>query len=394
MNKNTFNALHTSFENKKTDLCKLQNQNYFERYILIRSLDKPHLQELIGSKTIKDKDTLYEKAFLSSISQSEIIKYIKQEYPKVKSRRDEQEKHLKKIIGEFGKVSCGVRNDDLNELAKELVRDRKIKSYKELVKEISCLSRERIGKYLEWQYFNQATNDLIEHYFNDHKKILPTLRKIRGVDFFLLTEEEGKELLPFDLKITHISEKYFELASSGLVRNKKAVIFDSYISRGHKSEIEIIKDFYKNKKNEFDLPNIGDQEKGDLLLNIQSKIKTKDAKNLKDKIMEIRRKTLSNVAKDPASLEWWNYKFQGERLFKNNNRFFIFLAYEDSFTDARSIKGNQELIKKQITKKLDSLTENEINKIQYRYEKDKSLKGDYIALSSSVLIKGKLSKGI
>ena len=33
---------------------------------------------------------------------------------------------------------------------------------------------------------------------------------------------------------------------------------------------------------------------------------------------------IQEVSNDTTTLEWWNYKYQGERLFSNNNRFFVF----------------------------------------------------------------------
>jgi hypothetical protein len=73
-----------------------------------------------------------------------------------------------------------------------------------------------------------------------------------------------------------------------------------------------------------------------ILLNKDDERTTKFAEEL----LLQRKKMIIDIEKDLTSVEWWNYKFQGERLFKNNNRFFIFLAYKNSFEDARPLKGN------------------------------------------------------
>ena len=86
------------------------------------------------------------------------------------------------------------------------------------------------------------------------------------------------------------------------------------------------------------------------------------------------------------SVEWLNYKYQGERLFKNNNRFFVFLSYKDMFDDARPLKGNLEAIKAKVTGKLDNIVSGEFNNIKYYYDKDKGLEGEYEVNSTSVLV--------
>ena len=89
-----------------------------------------------------------------------------------------------------------IRNDDLNETAKELVRDKSIQSKADLEKKVDEVFDTTIRGYILWQYYNQVTNDLIEHIFNDHENVIPTLRKIKYVDF-LIKKGEYKYTLPY-----------------------------------------------------------------------------------------------------------------------------------------------------------------------------------------------------
>ena len=76
------------------------------------------------------------------------------------------------------------------------------------------------------------------------------------------------------------------------------------------------------------------------------------------------RKTMTDeILNDLKAVEWWNYKFQGERLFKHNNRFFIFLAYKDSFEDARPLKGKLEDIRIKVNEKLNLIIDCPLNNI-------------------------------
>lgn len=92
-----------------------------------------------------------------------------------------------------------------------------------------------------------------------------------------------------------------------------------------------------------------------------------------------------NTPEELRTLEWWNYKYQGERLFCNNNRLFVFLAYKNKFVDGRELKGRITEITAKITSLLDSVSENSLHEIHYYYDKEASLTGNYSALSLSTI---------
>jgi len=387
MKEKAFENLYKKFEKKETDLYVLQGERYFSRFILIRSQGKEHLIELIKETTGKsvDKgrlDSLYKKLFLLDISEEEIINYINKKYPEVRDSRKNQEKHLPKIIEEFGEVRCGVRNDNLNDTAKDLVRDKSITSKDLLEEKVDDLLKNTIKGYILWQYYNQVTNDLIEHIFNDHDKVIPTLRKIKYVDFLV---KIGDQIIPFDLKITHISDDYYDLYGKGLTRSTEDSDDDYGIGDGQ-SEIEKIKVFYKSIKKERELPNYGGLKKIEII-NILNLVDD-ETKDFIEQVRVERSEIVEKLGDKLRSVEWWNYKYQGERLFKNNNRFFVFLAYKNSFEDARPLKGDLISIKNKVVDKLNSLSQDDMgfHKIKYYYQKDKGLEGGYEVISTSVLV--------
>jgi hypothetical protein len=261
-----------------------------------------------------------------------------------------------------------------------LVRDKSIQSKADLEKRVDEVVNNTIKGYILWQYYNQVTNDLIEHFFNDHKNVIPTLRKITYVDFLI---KRNNEIIPFDLKITHISDEYFDLHMKGLTKSNDGN--DSFIVGDGQSENEIFKTKYRSVKNEFNLSNygsLGKEQMFNILLNRGDERTSKFAEEL----LTQRIIMINVIEKDLTSVEWWNYKFQGERLFKNNNRFFIFLAYKNSFEDARPLKGNLELIKEKVSNKLDTIIKDDLNHIRYYYDKEKGLEGAYQILSTSILV--------
>jgi len=438
-----FDLLHASFEKKDTNLYELEQKEGFSKYILIRSFDTESLKlailrttniEAVSSK----QDDLYKELFNTSISIDELINIINELYPSVKAKRMEEEKHLPAVIKDFGVVKCGIRNDNMNDVAKALVRDKSIQTKAELDTKVDDLLEGTIKGYILWQYYNQVTNDLIEHVINDHTNVIPTLRKIHDVDFFI--KLDGK-IIPFDLKITHISNDFYDMYSKGVIlhANKtddyKCTTNDDYcISINGLSELAQIKSLYKGIKLSHDLPNVAKQKKADFIANLKSlgnteineialaiseinelkayykQVKanyalpnmsdlTRDEmisysstqnKELTDslinKLLLNRKSCTDSLRNNRKVLEWWNYKFQGERLFKNNNRFFVFLAYSNSFEDARPLKGNVEDLRDIINNKLNSIShKSDLNIINYFYDKDRNRRGSYKILSSSAI---------
>lgn len=384
----SFTALHKAFENKNTDLFLLQQQAGFSKYILVRSLDKSHLLKLIADYHLvlhhpaPKVDELYQAIYdAAQISIDALIQFIRDEYPKVRTARRDQEQYLPDILQGFSTVKCGVRNDNLNDLVSGLVRDKTIQSKQELDERVQALIQSNIQDYIYWQYYNQATSDLLEHLFNDHPRIIPTLRKIKYVDF--LIQIDGK-IIPFDLKVTHLSENYYDLLKTGLSEDPS--VQDDYCKGADLSEIEQIKKFYKSVKAKYGLPNYGTLTKLELLNNLKAFELIDPEVNDFLKLIEQGRAQLVHATQaDLQKACWWNYKYQGERLFKNNNRFYVFLAYQKSFEDPRPLKGYLEDIKLEVNALLDQIQSTDLMTIHYKYEKDKTYNGDYQVNALSVM---------
>ena len=153
-------------------------------------------------------------------------------------KRTQENEGLDLLVQEFGSVSCGLRNDKVDDIIKGFVRDKTIKEYAVFREKLDNEIIVRIQNYVEWSFYNQITNDLIEMFFIQHPKIIPTLRKIHDIDFFV---ELDDKIIPFDLKITHISDSFFDLYSEGIEDNNE--VDDYKPVKAHKSESEIIKDF-------------------------------------------------------------------------------------------------------------------------------------------------------
>ena len=124
--------------------------------------------------------------------------------------REKELEGLSNVLSQIPVVNCGVRNDKVDDIVKGFVRDKSIKSYELLIEELDTSLLQKVRQYCLWSYYNQTSNDIIELFFLKHEKVIPTLRKIHDIDFFI--KLNGK-IIPFDLKFTHISDEYFNLVS-------------------------------------------------------------------------------------------------------------------------------------------------------------------------------------
>ena len=389
-----FTKIYNEYENTK-NVCQFsidyQQNNAATRFLLIRSLDKNNLKDIVDCYSEEKADSkdnllsLTQKAYNSRVTIKDLILYIESKRVELIEQRETELSGLQDILAAFPVVNCGVRNDKVDDIVKSFVRNKSLKTLDELTTELDGKLLPRIKQYSMWSYYNQTSNDIIELFFLKHNKVIPTLRKIHDIDFFL---KIGEDIIPFDLKFTHISDSYFDLVSKGITRNQNSKLHDDFCENNiGQSETGIIKDYYKKVKLKLKLPNFKDLEINDKNEICNQLLLTGNADAVKFVNM-MKQNHKNYVPCDSESLhqlEWWNYKDQGERLFCNNNRLFVFLAYTNEFVDGRGLKGKTKEIGKKITDLLDNLTESDIHTVKYHYDKEQSCSGDYTALSISTI---------
>lgn len=376
-----FDTLNNLFETKK-DFHKMFTTYGDDaiRYALLRSLDNSNIKEFLKNKIdTSDTKKLLCNAYNSDVTIDDIVKFIMSKKEDILQVRKMNEKFLISIVEDMDVVNCGIRNDQVDDIIKPFVRNKEFTSLDDMTSELDNKLLPRIRNYVYWSYFNQLSNDLIENSFYMHPSIIPTLRKIHDIDFFIKIEDK---IIPFDLKITHISDDFFNTYSEGLNESNKD---DSFETIGNESELKKIKDIYKNAKNRFNLPNYGGLGKLEMLeiLKEQNNDEINDEMEL---IYKNRLNMVNEISKNIKPLEWWNYKFQGERLFSNNNRFFVFLTHKRVFRDGKDLKKDVNDIRDSITRKLDTLTLSDIHEIKYIYEKDQKVNGNYTINCVSILV--------
>lgn len=386
-----FETIYKDYENTN-NVCqfyeKYNENDVSTRFLLIRSLDKSHLIEIINKysevEPIGKSKELMCQAYYSNVTIQNLLDYIESKRPQLIKERELELQGLSDVLSDFPIVNCGIRNDKVDDIVKKFVRNKSLKSISSLTEELDNNTLPRVRQYALWSYYNQTSNDIIELYFLRHKKIIPTLRKIHDIDFFINIDNK---IVPFDLKFTHISDDFFNLASQGIDASNSGVDDYEINQINDSNELKAVRSLYNNyKKNNknLSLEAASKLTKAEMI----SILEAANDKTITFQIEQLKRNHRNYVpenADDLKKLEWWNYKYQGERLFCNNNRLFVFIAYTDRFTDGRELKGKTVEIGEKITELLDNLRMIDIHKVNYHYDKEDSLIGDYSALALSTI---------
>lgn len=197
---------------QSVDLDKMSNSNEGLLFFKIRSLTKDNLKQLcIDKKLIKEGEKPSEwkmrELVFGNATVKELNEFIlghKHEVKKI-SNRDELIKGVKEVESHAPAVFM----DNFDTVLRRVVRDKTIQGLSQLDEKIDGIVP-KLKSYVEWSWFNQNTNDLIEDIFNNHSKIIPTLRRVKGVDFFV--KVDGKEY-PVDLKLTFLPKEFISIYS-------------------------------------------------------------------------------------------------------------------------------------------------------------------------------------
>ncbi|HOJ40596.1 MAG TPA: hypothetical protein PK644_09070 [bacterium] len=71
---------------------------------------------------------------------------------------------------------------------------RRIVRYEDLLSNVRAKLHDDVTNYVICTWFNHWTTVLIEEHISTHKKVIPTIKNIKGIDIFF----DGQ---PFDLKV-------------------------------------------------------------------------------------------------------------------------------------------------------------------------------------------------
>ena len=273
---------------------------------------------------------------------------------------------IKKLVSELYKLrTFDWGGDYQNALDKYLV-SRYVKtdnpSFESLLSRFDSEINPAVRGYVLNSWFNYWSSVLIENIFKQHPSVLPTIGKVKSVDFFV----KG---IPFDLKVTYFPSEY--LASERKIR-RHPVAFTFLKQRARVSGIP------------FDTSAASDVIENEIREKMRDRNDAfckKTLQTLHEQNMEI----LDEAIKNPKRLAQWLYEHQGEMRFGAENRIYLVLVDTADFQNAWKIKRNVDLLGPAITQYLDSFVIDTIRKKQIAFT-FKGKTGTFSALADVIFV--------
>lgn len=305
-------------------------------FLLLRSIARKEYLEYVArllkiDPSAKAKDLL-ELVFLSGITAKIVEKTIRFFHLQDRATRKQAEPDL---LAELFKLRVfdwgGIHENDIN---KHIVNNyiKKITKFDDLVEKIENEILNSLKGFVLCSWYNNWTSIIIEDIFKDHQRVLPTVGKIKQVDFFV----EG---IPFDLKMTYFPGGFMEEQ-----RQKLALV------RSEASEL-------KRVCKEFNIPIDSGRQEGELVLDMLAALSESSKQEVRafyEKFTARRRTIVSDTIADPRRLLRWLYENQGTQRFDTSNRLFLIVVDLRRMEDSWKLKRDHELLKQEIGRYLDS----------------------------------------
>ena len=270
------------------------------------------------------------------------------DYTRKVSRSQIESIDEQKLVSELYKLKTFDWGGDYqNSLDKYLV-SRYIKvgnpSYDNLLAKLETEISMAVQGYVLNSWYNYWCSVLIENIFKSHPAVLPTIGKIKNVDFFINDT-------PFDLKVTYLPAEYIK-------QKRKA--------NGLPTELT----FLKNRAKEAGILYDKRAKPNDIHYEITEKMRDRDDVFCKRTLTQLRKETLSILCaarQQPKALAKWLYENQGEMRFGAENRLFLVLADTNNFTDSWKLKRNIDLLKPSIISYLDKFKKRNVKDLELSF---------------------------
>lgn len=171
----------------------------------LNTIPVEQLKKLARQFSLYDKGSateLIKNIFEIEPDEQIIDAFIKDEYSKKiqKRRAIISDDDLKIELNKVNSFSWGVVQGQLDQkIQSQYVR--KIVTYENLLNNIKAQLHDEVTSYAICTWFNHWTTVLVEEHISTHKRVIPTIKNIKGIDIFF----DGQ---PFDLKVTYLPHNY------------------------------------------------------------------------------------------------------------------------------------------------------------------------------------------
>ncbi|MEI8078050.1 MAG: hypothetical protein WCH61_00290 [bacterium] len=235
-------------------------------------------------------------------------------------------------------------------------------SYENLLSKFDTEIEPAVRGYVLNSWYNYWSSVLIENIFKAHPAILPTIGKVKSVDFFI----HG---IPFDLKVTYFPSEY-------LAAERKA--------KGLPVELTFLKQQARDIGVVFDKS----ADASTIEHEIREKLKDRndeDGRNIMDTLQNQNLAILDEARENSAKLAKWLYEHQGEMRFGAENRIYLILVDANDFSLSWKLKRNINLLRPVIARYLDKITSTGIKHMQVDFT-FKGKTGTFSALADTIFV--------
>ncbi len=324
-------------------------------WLKVKSIVRRELiSEFVSANNIELKETLLNRQFSELygllVKNPDNSHKLLNEYIKGKNKNDLKSLDTEKLVSELYKLKTFDWGGDYqNSLDKYLVSRyvKAFQSYETLMSKFKTEISTAVQGYVLNSWYNHWSSILIEHIFKSHKAVLPTVGKIKHVDFFIRN-------IPFDLKVTYLPAEYIKTERKEL---------------GFPVELTYLKAKAKKLNIHFDKK----AKPAGVFYEIVERLKDKDTDECKKVIKTLKKenlKILEEAKQNPRRLAKWLYENQGEMRFGSENRLFLVLIDADDFTGSWKLKRNMDLLKPVIEGYLDNFAKKKVSdlKVNFKYK--------------------------
>lgn len=194
--------------------------------VKLASVPLEQLRELAGELGIDSRGSasgIVRRMVQGDVDDRRVDEYIRRMY---RARIDRRRRLIpdRDLVEELNKVrdfSWGTVQGQLDQkIQSEYVR--KTARYDDLMRMVRSDLYREIDHYVTCTWFNHWTTVLIEEHISSHRRVVPTLKHVKGVDIFF----DGQ---PFDLKITYLPDS---LSAADAAHDPKRVAVWMYEHQG------------------------------------------------------------------------------------------------------------------------------------------------------------------
>jgi len=190
-------------------------------HLKLQTIPSTLLREIASSKNINQSSTpeVIKALIGSQISHIEIDEIIKANYQNIIKKRqalisDSQLLSELNLVSEF---NWGVVQGQLDtKIQTNYVR--KYAQYSKLIENVKSTLHNEVTSYVVCTWYNHWSTVLIEDFISQHRKVVPTLKNVKGVDIFFHCQ-------PFDLKITYLPSRFPKNISQAIKAPKDLIIW-------------------------------------------------------------------------------------------------------------------------------------------------------------------------